>query len=55
MSIHRLVALASTTVLVGLLGAAQASNFAKPEKKAAAAVAQSLREKVQNADIQGCG
>ncbi len=54
MSIHRLVALVSATVLLGLLGAAQASVFAHPQKPLPPSV-QSLREKVQNANIDGCG
>lgn len=54
MTVHRFVALVSATTLVGLLGVAQASNFATPTKREAAA-ATSLREKVRNADVRGCG
>lgn len=54
MSIHRLVAAVSATVLIGLLGAAQASNFARPAKETAT-VHQTLREKIENANIEGCG
>lgn len=56
MSFHRLVALVSATAFVGLLGLAsraEASNFARPKSKTN--VIQELRQKVHNADIQGCG
>ena len=56
MSLHRLVAVVSAAVLCGLLGIAQASNFATPAKKAPKLVVEpGLREKVRNADIEGCG
>ncbi|GEM_PF-6084360 len=57
MSLHRLVALVSATALVGLLGAAaSASNHAPFRPRAAKVVAPpTLREKVRNAHIDGCG
>ena len=57
MNVHRLVALVSATALVGLMGvAAQASVFAAPHPKSAKVfVKTSLREKVKNAEIDGCG
>ena len=56
MNRHRLVALVSATVLVGLLGVAQASNFAAPSAKTAKSTATAaLRAKVQSAKINGCG
>jgi hypothetical protein len=57
MSLHRMVALVSALSLVGLFGLAsraEASNFSRPRSKSAVTLA-SLREKVKNADIEGCG
>lgn len=57
MSLHRVVALVSAFSLVGLFGLAsraEASNFSRPQAKKSVAI-ESLREKVKNADIQGCG
>ena len=54
MSVHRLIALIATMALVGLLGMAQANNNAPtPQKKVV--VEAGLREKIRNADIDGCG
>ena len=58
MSLHRLVALSSVTALVGLLGAAaSASNHVPFQPKATKKVVAppTLREKVRNAHIDGCG
>lgn len=56
MNVHRAVAVFSASALLGLLGIAQASNFAPPSKKAPKAVVETgLREKVQKANISGCG
>ena len=56
MSVHRLIAVFSASALVGLLGIAQASNFAPPARTTPkVAVEAGLREKVQSADIDGCG
>jgi len=57
MSLHRMVALVSALSLVGLFGLAsraEASNFAPPSAKHAVTL-ENLREKVKNADIEGCG
>lgn len=57
MNVHRSIALVSASLLVGLLGVAQASNFAPPasRKVAKSAPVASLREKIRNANINGCG
>ncbi len=55
MSFHRLVALVSTAALVGLLGIAEASNNNAPRKAPKVMVEKALREKVRNANIEGCG
>jgi hypothetical protein len=57
MSLHRMIALVSALSLVGLFGLAsraEASNFSRPQSKYAVTL-ESLREKVKNADIEGCG
>lgn len=57
MSLHRMVALVSALSLVGLFGLAsraEASNFSRPQAKHAVTL-EGLREKVRNADIEGCG
>lgn len=55
MSFHRLVALVATTALVGLLGMAEASNAYAPRHASKVTVEHVLREKIKNANIQGCG
>ena len=52
-----MVALVSALSLVGLFGLAsraEASNFSRPQAKHAVTL-EGLREKVRNADIEGCG
>jgi hypothetical protein len=56
MSLHRMVALVSAAALIGLFGLAsraEASNFSRPEAKST--TVESLREKIKNADLPGCG
>lgn len=63
MSLHRLVAFVSAASLVGLFGfasQAEASNFKAPEASKPAKVSRlsstaTLREKIRNVDIDGCG
>ncbi len=56
MSFHRRVALVASAALCGLIGLANASNFAPPAKRASSVVVEpGLREKVQNAHVEGCG
>ena len=57
MSLHRMVALVSALSLVALFGIAsraEASNFSRPQSKHAV-ILENLREKVKNAEIEGCG
>lgn len=57
MNVHRAVAVFSASALLGLLGIAQASNFAPAATKniPKVIVESGLREKVQRADVHGCG
>lgn len=55
MSLHRLVALVATASLVGLLGIAQASNFAPLRKATKTVVESGLRERIRDAHVDGCG
>jgi len=53
MNAHHLIAVASALALFGLVGFAEASNFARPSKLTTGEVGE-LRAQVKAADIPGC-